>query len=39
MCLLSMLFGGKNSKSPDDDLDWIDEMEEIEALIEEEEEY
>ena len=38
MCLLSMLFGGK-TKSPDDDLDWIDELEEIEAMIEEEEEY
>ena len=37
MCLLSVLFGGKNSSS-NDDLDWIDEMEEIEAIIEEEEE-
>ena len=36
MCLLSILFGGKNSSSSDD-LDWIDEMEEIEAIIEEEE--
>ena len=38
MCLLSILFGGKNSAS-NDDLGWIDEMEEIEAIIEEEEEY
>ena len=38
MCLLSILFGDK-TKSPDDDLDWIDELEEIEAMIEEEEEY
>ena len=38
MCLLSILFGGKNSSS-NDDLDWIDETEEIEAIIEEEEEY
>ena len=37
MCLLSVLFGGKNSSSKDD-LDWIDEMEEIEAIIEEEKE-
>lgn len=34
MCLLSILFGGKNSSS-NDDLDF-DEMEEIEAIIEEE---
>ena len=38
MCLLSILFGD-NTKSSDDDLGWIDEIEEIEALIEEEEEY
>ena len=38
MCLLSILFCGKNSSS-DDDPGWIDEMEEIEAIIEEEEEY
>lgn len=38
MCLLSILFGGKNSPS-NDDPDWIDEMEEIETIIEEEEEY
>jgi len=35
MCLLSILFGGKK---PQDDSDWIDEIEEIEAIIEEEEE-
>jgi len=34
MCLLSILFGGKK---PQDDSDWIDEIEEIEAIIEEEE--
>ena len=38
MCLLSILFGGK-SKPSEDDLGWIDETEEIEAIIEEEEEY
>ena len=38
MCLLSILFGRK-SVSQEDDLDWINEMEEIEAIIEEEEEY
>ena len=38
MCLLSILFSGKNSSS-NDDRDRIDEMEEIEAIIEEEEEY
>ena len=37
MCLLSVLFAGKNSSS-NDDLDRIDEMEEVEAIIEEEEE-
>ena len=37
MCLLGILFGRK-TKSQDDDLDWINEMEEIEAIIEEEEE-
>ena len=36
MCLLSILFGGKKDAG---DTDWIDEAEEIEALIEEEEEY
>lgn len=36
MCLLSILFGGKNSTS-NDNLDWINEMEEIEAILEEEE--
>jgi len=36
MCLLSLLFG--KNQNPSEDRDWIDEMEEIEALIEEEEE-
>ena len=36
MCLLSILFGGKKDAG---DTDRIDEAEEIEALIEEEEEY
>lgn len=38
MCLLRALFGGTEKSAPED-LDWIDELEEIEALIEEEEEY
>ena len=34
MCLLSILFGKKDDS---DDLSWIDEIEEYEALFEEEE--
>ena len=35
MCLLSILFGKKDDS---DDSSWIDEIEEYEAIIEEEEE-
>ena len=34
MCLLSILFGGKDAS----DTDWIDEAEKIKAILEEEEE-